>query len=273
MPVEYAIKYAKEIDEKFAAEPSTAALVSRNYDWNGTKTIKVYSIGVPTINDYQLTGLNRYGSPEELNATTAEYTLTQDKAFTFTIDKRNALDTNGALNAGVALNRTMREAIYPMVDKYRYAKMVAGAGTTKTNALTKANIYESILDAQEALGNASAPSTGKVLVITMEAYKLLKQDPAFVRAGDLAQDMLIKGSFGMVDGMNVLAIPKDMLPANVAFLVMHPIAVIGAEKIIEFDIFDKVPGVSGNLVQGRIYFDAFVLANKKKAIYVHKTAA
>jgi hypothetical protein len=35
---------------------------------------------------------------------------------------------------------------------------------------------------------------------------------------------------------------------------------------------DGPPGVSGWLVEGRMYYDCFVLNNKKNAIYVRKTA-
>jgi hypothetical protein len=40
----------------------------------------------------------------------------------------------------------------------------------------------------------------------------------------------------------------------------------------EYKIHDNPPGINGWLVEGRVYYDAFVLENKKSAIYVFKTA-
>ena len=43
-------------------------------------------------------------------------------------------------------------------------------------------------------------------------------------------------------------------------------------KLSEYKIHDNPPGINGWLVEGRVYYDAFVLENKKSAIYVFKTA-
>lgn len=272
MAVNYAEKYSTQIDERFAIESKTEALVNRNYDWDGVSTIHVYGVDTPELNNYKMTGDNRFGVPEELSNTKTKYVLNEDKAFTGTIDRRNNLDTNGVMEAGNALARTLREKVVPYVDKYRLAKIVAGAGTVETLALTKNNIYEQILKAQETLSENLVPTAGRVLVMAYPYYNLLKLDPAFIKVGDLSQNMLIKGSVGMVDGVNVILVPSAWLPSNAAFVLLHNIAVIGAEKLVEFRVLDNQRGISGWVMEGRIYFDCFILENKKKAIYAHKVA-
>lgn len=48
------------------------------------------------MNDYKLSGSNRYGDPDELGNNTQEMTLKQDRSFTFTIDRKSHDDTQMA---------------------------------------------------------------------------------------------------------------------------------------------------------------------------------
>lgn len=273
MAVTYAEKYSNLVDELFTKESITDAIVNNSYDWDGVQTIKVYGVDVPKLNDYTMSGINRYGTPEELGNTAKSYMLSQDKAFTFTIDKRSNLDTNGAMEAGAALSKTIRQVIIPEIDKYRLSKIVADAGTTSAvTALSKTNIYENVLKAQETLGENNVPDTDRVIFMPYNIYNLLKQDSNFVKQSDISQDMLIRGSFGLVDGLNVIPVASSLLPAGVGFVVAHRTATIGAQKLAEYRTHENPVGINGWLVEGRVYYDAFVLANKAKAIYVHKIA-
>lgn len=44
-------------------------------------------------------------------------------------------------------------------------------------------------------------------------------------------------------------------------------------KLADYKIHENPQGINGWLVEGRIYYDAFVLNNKKAAIYLSKQAA
>ena len=88
MAVNYAEKYSTNVDERFSQGARTGAAVNADYDWDGTSAIKVYSIDTSPLNDYQTTGTNRYGTPDELGNHTQTMLLSQDKAFTFTIDRK-----------------------------------------------------------------------------------------------------------------------------------------------------------------------------------------
>ena len=83
MAVNYAEKYSNVVDERFTQQSITSQAVNSNYDWDGTSTVKVYSVGTSELNDYKKTGTNRYGEPDELGNGVQEMLLTQDKAFTF----------------------------------------------------------------------------------------------------------------------------------------------------------------------------------------------
>lgn len=274
MTINYASKFDAKVDERFAKEALSTGIVNQDFDFTGVDTVKVYSIPTTAMNDYALTGNTRYGTAAELENNVQTLTLTKDRSFTFTIDKRSVQDTLGTLEAGKALARQLVEVVIPEVDKYRFAKVVAGADTdhVKTGAVTKNNAYEAVLDGQVKLTDVLVPEEGRKLHVSPEFYKLIKLDPSFVKNSDLGQEVAFKGQVGVIDGLPVILTPTSRLPENVAFVIAHPIATTSPVKLEDYKIHDNPPGINGYLVEGRIRYDAFVLDSKKKAIYVHKTA-
>jgi hypothetical protein len=88
----------------------------------------------------------------------------------------------------------------------------------------------------------------------------------------MAQKMLINGQVGEVDGVKIVKIPSSYFPANTDFILTHPVATVAAEKLEDYKTHDNPVGINGWLVEGRKRYDAFVLANKKNAIVIHKNA-
>ena len=113
MAINYAEKYSSVVDERFRLGAQTTPAVNQDYDFVGVKTVHVYSIPTVAMGDYTRAGLSRYGTPTELQDATQELTLTQDRAFTFTIDKGNNEDQVFVKNAGVALSRQIDEVVIP----------------------------------------------------------------------------------------------------------------------------------------------------------------
>ena len=93
MAINYASKYAQKIDEKYARESMTSAAVNNDYDFVGVKTVNVYSVPTAEMNDYSVSGTSRYGTPQEIENTVQEMTMTRDRSFTFTIDRGTYNDT------------------------------------------------------------------------------------------------------------------------------------------------------------------------------------
>ncbi|RFU70335.1 N4-gp56 family major capsid protein [Peribacillus saganii] len=274
MAVNLASKYEKKVDERFKLKSVTQVAVNTDYDWNGVDTIKVYSIPTVGMNNYTKSGTNRYGTAAELDNTVQTMLLTRDRSFTFTIDKANTQDTGGTMEAGKALARQVDEVIVPEIDIYRLATMSAAAvanGHTTTGAVTKDNAYEAILTGTEKLDDDKVPVGGRVLFVTPGFYNLVKLSSDFIKSTDIAQKMLINGQVGEIDGMKVIKVPTSYMPANTPFLIAHPVATVGAQKLEDYKIHDNPPGINGKLIEGRKRYDAFVLENKKNALYVHKT--
>lgn len=272
MAIEYAAKYASKVDERFSVASLTDQAVNNDYEFTGVDTVKVYSVPTVALGDYAMTGTSRYGAPTDLQNETQSLVLTQDKAFTFVIDKKSEDDTEGAMDAGRALRRQVDEVVIPTVDKYRLSVMAANAGGTGTGAVTKTNAYDVFLDGTNALTSAGVPLAGRMAYVSPAFYKAIKLDTAFVKAGDVSQEMLIRGSVGMVDGANIVPVPASYLPEGVQFILTHKVATVGPVKLQSYKIHDNPPGINGKLVEGRIRYDAFVLNNKAGAVYAHKTA-
>lgn len=270
--IQYAAKYSSLVDEKFKVESKSDQCINQDYDFVGAQTVKVYNIPTAPMGTYKRSGTNRYGAPEELSTTTQELTMSQDRAFTFTIDKMNEDETAGALNAGQALSRQLREVVIPEVDTYRFAKMSEKAGNivTATADITNNNIEELIVKATEVLDEAEVPMEERFMVVTPAIYKLIKQAPKILLDTDIAQEMKLTGVVSQYDGVNIIKVPSNRLPDKVAFLMGHPLTTCAPVKLAEYKVHDNAPGISGALVEGRVYYDAFVLNNKNKGLYVQK---
>ena len=273
--INLATKFSPLVDEKFYNESKTSLVVNNDYDFIGSHSIKIYNVGTAEMNDYgrNTDGTSRYGTVKDLDATTQEVSMERDRSFTFAIDKMDEDETLGALNAGSALARQLREVVIPEVDRYTYAKMASNAGTTTTETITSSTAYTSILAGTEYMDEKYVPAEGRVLTCTPAFYNLLKQDSKAVLETEIGQSMRIRGVVSNMDGVLVQKVPSNILPAGINFILSHRVATTQAIKLAEYKINTEPQGISGALVEGRIYYTAFVRNNKKDAIYVSGTSS
>ena len=85
--------------------------------------------------------------------------------------------------------------------------------------------------------------------------------------------MRIRGVVSNMDGVVIQKVPSTLMPEGINFILSHRVATTQAIKLAEYKINNDAPFVSGSLVEGRIYYTAFVRNNKKDAIYVSTTEA
>ena len=274
MAIDLATQFLPYVDEQFKAESKRQVITNNDFEFTGAHSVKVYKVTTSAMNDYDREGkgsnYSRYGQIQGLDATTEEFPLKRDRSFTFALDKLDVDETKASLEAAAALARQLREVVIPEVDTYVYGKVVAGAGTTETGSLTDKNVYDAILKATEVLDAAEVPETNRVLLVTPDTYTIMKKNASIVMATDVGQDMRKLGVIGMLDGAAIIKVPKNRLPEDVNFVLVHPSATVAPVKLSDYKIHQDPPGISGDLVEGRIAYDAFVLENKTKGIYVHK---
>ena len=272
MAINLVTRFQPYVDEAFTAGSKASMLTNHDFNWSGAHTIKIHKVNTVPMSDYDRAGTgenaSRYGALGKVENTIEEMTLTKDRSFTFVIDTLDNDETDGVLSAAAALGRQQREVIIPEVDTYVYSVMTANAGTKVTSVtLTSNNLYDEIIQATETMDNNDVPDTGRILTVTPATYRLLKKCPDLDIDCDITAVQKAKGVVGMIDGMDVVKLPAKRLPAKFGFMIAHPVATVAPTKLEEYRTHDNPPGISGKLVEGRIVYDAFVLDNKKMAIY------
>ena len=266
-----ALKYAKQIDERWAAK-SAISLVSGKFNFEGDRTVKVYSIPTAPLVDYTRSGMSRYGTPDDLGRNVQTMIVTQDKAFTFVIDEGDYVQSEHVMNSGSALDRQIREVIVPYYDGYCYHVMSQAAinhGNNATTAITKSNAHEMLLNGVQRMADQSVPVTEVVCYCSYAFYNYLLQDSSFVRYSNLSQQMLDRGEIGEADGIKMVRVPSAWMPAGTAFMLVHKDAIVAPRQIQSYLTHKNPVGVNGTVCEGRLLFDCFVLNQKAAGIYFH----
>lgn len=273
MAIELATKYLPYVDEVFAQDSKKSLLTNQDFSFDGATTVKLYKVKTAEMNDYGRTGAaegnwSRYGAVKNLDATTETATLTKDRSFTFVIDKLDKNQTGNQLAGASALARQTREVVIPEVDNYTYGVMCTSAGhKPEAIALTAENIYDEIIKASAALDDALVPEEGRILTVIPAVYLLMKKCKDITMDTEIGNDMRIKGVIGNLDGAKVIKMSAARLPANFGFMLSHPCACCAPTQLESYKIHQDPPGIDGELVEGRIVYDAYVFENKAKAIY------
>lgn len=272
MAINLAEKYSGQIDETIRSGLLSSAGVNNDVSFGNAQTVTVFSMETAPLGDYNPDGgMRRYGEPVELQDSTQEMKMTQQKAFTFTIDKTYAADSpEGVRNAGRALQRQIEQVIIPEIDRYRFAKLAELAGSRSYGELTAENAYTAFVEANSKITDEEFPIENRVAFCSNGFIDLLKQDSVhFTKATEIAQQRVIyKGMIGDCDGVAIIAVPKRRLPAGVSFIITHPSCAPAPIKLQEYKIHQDPPGIAGHLVEGLLYHDIFVFDRKKSAIAV-----
>lgn len=278
MAIELATQFQSYTDEQFTSESKTSLVTNRDFAFDGAKTIKIYKVNSTEMEDFDRNGpvlegnKSKYGTISTLQASTEEFTISKDRSFTFEVDKMDNDETKQQVAAATALARQQREKVFPEVDAYVYGVMADKAGIKPSaKALTADNIYTEIIHANAQMDEAEVPAADRVLILTPTIYTLLKESKATFDNQDIGEELRKKGVIAQLDGLNVLKIASNRLPAKFGFMIAHPVATVAPVKLAEYKIHLDPPFLSGSLVEGRIYYDAFVLENKAKAIYYQAT--
>ena len=270
--INLAEKYAAAAQERFYRDSLTQSSFSKDLDmeFTGVRSVKVYEVDTAPLNDYVRSGTSRYGTPKELTDNLQEFLMTQDKSFTYTIDKGNAREQFNVKQAASTLKRQLREVVTPYIDRYRLQVWAQNAGLAAelTAAPAKDTIVGLLLDAGAAMDDALVPAEGRTLYLTSGLYKLLKQSDEFLAVERLGEKALARGVVGEFDGMTVKKIPSSYMPDGVYFLIVSRGAAISPVKLNDYKIHADPPGISGDLVEGRVIFDAFVKGARAGGIYV-----
>lgn len=269
MAINLASKFSSQLATIFTNGSYIKGNTSAKYDFTGVKSLKVYTpITVDEV-DYVRSGNNRYGEGTEVQDIVQEMKVTQDKAFRLMIDKGNSEDQLNIKKAGEILRRQLDEKSTPIADKYAFKCFanLAGKIATVSQIPNKSNIVDLILSGGQELDDNQVPSVGRFIYMTAEMYKLVRMSPEFISLEALGVKAISKGEVGEIDGMRIIKVPKGYLPANCYFIIGFKDAMLMPYKIADTKIHEDPPGISGSVIEGRHYYDAFVLGAKASGVY------
>lgn len=148
---------------------------------------------------------------------------------------------------------------------YNRDDIVTDAATTSSNAYT--NITDIVADIIDNDG----PSEGLIALATPQYVAKLKQSSLF-DSTDVGLKDRKAGVVGTVDNVKIVKVPSSRFPASTDLVITHPMVTIAPEKLIDYTLHQNPQGVSGQLLEYRHRYDAFIDVNKINAVGVHKTA-
>ena len=90
-----------KVEELFAKKSQIDLALNKDYDFTGVKTVRIYSIPVVPLTDYDR--LNGYGTPVNLGNNIQEHSITRDRSFYIHLDKGDYLQSQMVMNAGKVL--------------------------------------------------------------------------------------------------------------------------------------------------------------------------
>lgn len=267
------VKYAKKIDQAFTIGSLLKGRMSHENEFVGARTVRVHNINTVPLNDYDRgKSGNRYGEPTEVGDTLQELVMSQDKSFSGVIDKGNDLDQS-INKAGKFLGVEMSEEVIPAYDRYCFGRLAQLAGRIVGNAkaIDGTNVISRMSAARAYLLNKRVPVKGRTWYVSTALFNALVETDQFKNLDKLGGKAVTQGQVGELFGAPVVEVPEDLMPAGVNFILLHKRAATAPEKIHDTKVHIDPPGISGNLVEGRFYYDLFVYGHKADGVYVDVT--
>ena len=268
-------KYKTSLMEGFNKASETDGLFDHSLDmeFSGVRTVHVTSLKTEPMQDYnrakQVGTGSRYGETKEVGDEVQTFTMTQDKSLSLSIDKGNNIEQFNMKKAGAIMKAEQNEHIIPTVDTYRLMKWAQDAGIHFELAAepTTDNVIEYIIKLRNYQRNRGVKGAVSLL-IPYEYLDTLQLAKQWINLDSLGGKTLPKGTVGQISGMNVIPITNDRMPANAAFMMIHKPSVISPMKIKDFKGHVDPPGLSGDLLEFRMMYDAFVLGKKADGVAV-----
>lgn len=197
VPTIWSARLLNHLDKNLVAEQ----LVNTDYEGeikDVGDTVKINQFGAITVSDYNGT----LTDPQELTSTQTTLTIDKAKAFNFIVPDIEAAQAN--VNVVDKASERAGIATADEVDKDIFAKMAEEAGlkegtTSAPIALTKENVYDTIVDLGVKLNKENVSKVDRKLVLPPEAIGLLAKDARFTKK----EDVLATGVVGKVGGFEI----------------------------------------------------------------------
>lgn len=278
--INLATKYEKGLVQAYTRASLLSGKTNTEYNWDGVKSIHVYTAITQPLNDYNRNGVDaygghRYGAWNELQDREQEMIVKLDKSFAITIDKGNNDEQVNVKRLGEVIKAQIGEQVTPFFDKYALNYWAANAGHVDTtfSTLTKSTVIDLFTKAHSHFFNYNMPINGSIYAyVPTSVYGLLLQNPEFISVEKLGAKILTNGEVGKCMGFPIIETPDSYLPTGAWVLFTNKKSVIQASKGTELHRYSNVPGISGQLIEGRYRGDAFILDTLKQGVAYYGSA-
>lgn len=285
MPVNYAEQYMQALQQRFAQGLSFNALYSSpnnaNIRWVNAKTIQIPRITVGGFTDVDRDIVGSYTRRADNDYETK--TLQHDREFKTLVDPMDVDETNMALSIANITRVFNDEQKIPEMDKYMASKLYAeftGFGrSADTTELTVENILSQFDDMMAQMDDAEVPQGGRILYVTPQVNKLLKQAQEVQRISQISGSAAaINRNVYSLDDVTIVRVPSSRMKtaydftdgavpvdsaAQINMILIHPTVLVSPQKY-EFVSLDNPSAKTGGkyLYYERKYWDVFLIEKK-----------
>lgn len=294
--INYAKSYINMLDSVYKLNSTTAGLEASPNMFK-TSDISANSIYIKKMSSDALADYSRAGG-----YVGGDQTI-EWEAHTFSIDRGrkyvlDAMDAEEAyLQAAELAAEIYRTKVIPEVDAYRFSKLVTLGGVDVAADLTYDTAVTSLDTAIATMDDNEVQAEGRILFVSNNYYKLLKQSGEFFNIRTGTQTVLnrnievfdsmpivrvptarFKTAFTFLDGTSQGETAGGFTPSQAAkdinFMIVSKEAAIGVLKHIAPKIIspENNQNSDGWIYAFRVYHDLFVLDNKVDGVYVHTKA-
>ena len=270
MPVyNLASKFQSKMEKQWLHDSFVKPHTNGDLEFNGVDTIQVYVPTTVPLNDYKREGTSRYGDPKELIPNVHKYQLTQDKAYSGTIDLGNSRGRTIGTATGEWVKNQNSQELIPFEDRYALKKFANNGRVVElgSTGLTTTTALAELEKARAAFLNGRVPVENRVVWATAAFTGLIAESKQFTEIEKLAVQAVRKGEIGQCKTFRVIEVPDDLMPAGCHFICGHKSALVQSDQITELKINTTPQGISGTLIESRNLFDAFVVGSLAKGVY------
>lgn len=297
----YATQYSNALSQRFPYVLNFGALYSTpnngRYRWINAKTIEIPSISttgrVDANRDSIAVAQRNYDNAWETK------TLTNERKWSTLVHPMDIDQTNMVASIANITQVFNEEQKFPEMDAYTISKLYADWQTTKdeagalrvadTSALDESTVLE-IFDAMMLkMDNERVPANGRILYVTHEVKKILKNADKISRSLDVSKGPnAIDRRVNRLDEVEIIGVPATLMKTlynftqgwqvatgaqQIDMFLVHPTAVITPVSYTFAQLDEPSAGSEGKYIYYEESFeDVFVLNNKSGAIQFHVTA-
>lgn len=268
MSINLSEKYASHLEKVFTHDSYIRKHCKGKVDFDGAQSVLVYMLNTTPLVDYQRSGSSRYGELKDVEDTVFKYTMSQDKAFNGVVDRGDALDQSIMNKAGEWLRQEIREQVAPYADRYALTRMRDYGHIEGVSAKPdKTNIVTEIFKARVWFNNHYADDKGRVLYVPASFIPAIMLSDEWLGLEHLAGRQIPSGVVGRCAGFDIVEMPDRLFDENHYFTAACESAVAFPFKIESTRIHNDPVGINGAVIEGRQYFDVFVLGSQADAVY------